>query len=276
MENKEYKVDEKNKGKTLQAFLSEMLGISRNKAKNILNQRNVFVNSRRIWMVNHILRQNDTIRIPSTSPTFLPSSIDILYEDNHYLIVDKKPGILSNGENSVETILAAQLKNESIRAVHRLDKDTSGCLIAATSGETFEKIIPFFRKHAVQKTYHAIASGRLANEIQTINTPIDGENAVTHIRVLDSNKLASHIIATIETGRTHQIRRHLASIGAPLVGDRHYATKIRNDRKLMTVGRHMLHASSISLEHPMTGGKLRAKAPLPHDFRACLKIMNLS
>jgi 23S rRNA pseudouridine1911/1915/1917 synthase len=277
MENIEHQISKEDNGKTLQTFIAEFLEISRNKAKAMLNQRNVFVNGRRVWMANHSLRTNDVVIMPKNgSDGFLPSSITILHEDEDYLIVDKKPGILSNGINSLETILAKQTNNKNIRVVHRLDKDTSGCLIAATSEKAFDAIIPFFRRHTVRKDYHVIVNGRVSQPVQTITEPIDEKKAITHIRVLDTSKTASHLLARIETGRTHQIRKHLSFIGHPVIGDRQYGTKMKIDKKLITFGRHMLHASSISLKHPSGGGKLWAKSPLPHDFRSCLKKMHLA
>lgn len=281
---------------TLIGFLADRLGVSRNKAKEIIDQRRVFVNGRRVWMARHRLKSGDQIT-GSCSVEKSPDikSANILYEDNDYLIVNKPAGISSNGPNSVEQLLNRQSSNESTAACrvyqaggmaprvacHRLDKDTSGCLIFAKHQKAKERIITLFVKNEITKKYEAIIRGRLPKEIMTIATPIDGQNAVTRVRLLDAMpaaghdsglvNAASHVSISIETGRTHQIRKHLASIGHSVLGDRQYGGGREVPQRERLIGRQMLHAAEIKFIQPFTGKPVHARAPLPADMGKCLQ-----
>ena len=133
-----------------------------------------------------------------------------------------------------------------------------------------------FQEHTVKKIYHVIVSGRFDPPEQAVTQPIDGQYAKTSFRLLDGNNEASHILAKIETGRTHQIRKHLSSIYYPVIGDRHYGTRNRVSEKALRVGRQMLHSSVIELINPFTNKMIRAKAQHPRDFRNCLRMYNLT
>ncbi|OVE75694.1 hypothetical protein BVX97_03785 [bacterium E08(2017)] len=170
---------------------------------------------------------------------------------------------------------ARQLKRKSLLAAHRLDKDTSGCIIVACNQKVFDNTVQVFKEHKVSKTYHAIVFGKIRLEHQTIREQIEGRDAVSSIKIIDSNKEASHISVRIKTGRTHQIRKHLSSIRNPVIGDKQYAVGRKVDENAIQVARQMLHASSISFPHPDTGRVIRAHAPLPKDFRRCLRLFKL-
>jgi len=133
-----------------------------------------------------------------------------------------------------------------------------------------------FRKHDMKKTYHVVAAGQIEAGDRTITFPIDGERAVTKVKTLDSNRSASHLLATIETGRMHQIRKHLASIGNPVLGDSHYGVQIEATRKVMSVPRQMLHASALEFTNPLTQRRIRVNVPVPSDFRSCLALFKLT
>lgn len=272
--------------KPLIQFLAERLGVSRNKAKEIIDQRRVFVNGRRIWMARHRLKPGDQVSgsFSAEKPAEVKPSI-ILYKDNDYLVVNKPAGITSNGPNSLEQLLNRQSGNESTAACHRLDKDTSGCLIFAKHQKAKERIITLFVKNEITKKYEAIIRGRLPKEIMTIATPIDGQNAVTRVRLLDAMpaaghasglvNTASHVSISIETGRTHQIRKHLASIGRPVLGDQQYGGGREVPQRERLIGRQMLHAAEIKFIQPFTGKPVHAKAPLPVDMVKCLQQYHL-
>jgi 23S rRNA-/tRNA-specific pseudouridylate synthase len=184
--------------------------------------------------------------------------------------------MLSNGLNSVESKLREHLRLPALVAAHRLDRDTSGCLLMAKTAQAFDNVLPLFRRHDVKKTYHVIAAGRVEESEQVITVPIDGEMAITRVRTLDVNRDASHLLVTIDTGRTHQIRKHLDHIRHPVIGDRHYGTRLAASDKSLRVGRQMLHASTIEFVHPETHRRVFAKAPLPRDFRNGLRTFNLT
>jgi 23S rRNA pseudouridine1911/1915/1917 synthase len=264
-------------GSTLIDFLARKLRISKKATKAIINTRSVFVNEKRVWMAKHNLRFKDVVEIAhSASNAPAPKRIKHLYEDNHIIIADKKPSMVSNGPDSLESFLRVQSYNPNLEAVHRLDKDTSGCLIFAKSHEDFEQMVEVFRNNGITKIYHAIVWGKITKKEFTIDQHLDDKKAVTNVRVLDSNDSATHIQIRIDTGRTHQIRKHLNLMGHDLVGDRYYGNKSRFDPRLLKVGRQMLHASGIDFVNPFLGKKTRVKSPLPSDFRSTLRLFDLT
>jgi 23S rRNA pseudouridine1911/1915/1917 synthase len=263
-------------GKTvLLDFLADKLNLSRRKAKGLIDSRNVFVNRKRVWMAHHILKPGDKVecvreeRIVHREP-----GVEMLYEDDDYLVINKRSGTLSNGPDSAESMLRATYPG--ITAAHRLDRDTSGCLLLARNPNAMEKIVRLFSGHHVKKLYHVVVMGRFEPQERTVSLPIEGEPAVTLFRVFDSNNEASHLQAKIETGKTHQIRRHLVAAHFPVLGDKFYGTRIPAGDKALTLGRQMLHASVIEFVSPVTNRRIRASAPLPRDFRRCLQMYNLT
>ena len=262
---------------SLQAFLAQRLQLSRNKAKALLDDRQVFVNGRRIWMTHHELRKADKVEVVAPTKPSAKSSKPpaILYQDNEYMVVNKMSGRLSNGPDSLESDLQALLKTPKIQAVHRLDRDTSGCILIAKSKEAFDKAVDLFKKQEISKVYHMLAMGQIKDRERRIDYPLEGEPAVTHLYLVSSNPLASHLKCSIETGRTHQIRKHLAYIGHPVLGDRTYAVRGAIPEELRLVERQMLHATSLRFNSPLTGKAIRVEAPLPRDFSVWLKRLGL-
>lgn len=263
-------------GTALVGFLSGRLRLSRSKAKALINQRDIFVNQQRTWMARHTLKAGDIVEMPDRQNRSDTAKIPILFEDDYYVVANKRPGMLSNEQGSAEEILRSQLNEENLKVVHRLDRDTSGCLLLAKTPEAFEKAVSMFRERSVKKSYHVVVSGRIDWKERTLKTPIEGRKAVTLCRCLDTNRQASHLTAVLETGRTHQIRQHLNAIDHPVVGDRHYGTRSAASSKTMKVGRQMLHASDLRFTHPFTNRRLSVRAPVPKDLRNCLKSFGLT
>lgn len=264
-------------GATLIAFLADHLQLSKNKAKALLDARRVFVNGQRIWMARHRLDPGDRVEIQAgvIRAPFV-SREAVLYVSNDYLIANKPAGILANGAQSLEIDLRRLLANPALTAVHRLDRDTSGCLLFAQTAQAEAKIHSVFVQHRIRKIYHAIVSGFVADAEQEITHAIDHQNARTLVRALKANKWASHLWVELETGRTHQIRRHLVAIGHPILGDQQYATRREISPQERTIPRQMLHAYEIAFRHPVTGRPVHAKAPLPKDFTVCLQQFGLT
>lgn len=274
-----YKVRRAEDGTPLGDFVAKRLNRSKRAAKALLDRRNVIVNGSRIWMARHPLETGDMVEILTSANIAgqrRRKPIPILYRDTDYLVVNKPPDILACGKGSLETVLRRQLHAPEILAVHRLDRDTSGCLMFAFSETAKQDMIHEFRAHTVTKAYHAIVQDHLKRGTRRIAKPLGGQTAVSHVRVLDSSRNASHVTVSIETGRTHQIRIHLAAIRHPVLGDRKYAPGGRPTSGLSAVSRQMLHARALRFTHPATGKRINITAPLPDDFKACLKACSLS
>ena len=177
---------------------------------------------------------------------------------------------------SVETILREQEKVPTLEAVHRLDRDTTGCLLFAKNHAALMAAVEVFKTHKVSKVYHAISAGSFKFAHQIVDTPLDGQPAVSKVTREAVSADASFLRIRIETGRTNQIRRHLASIRYPIIGDRVFGLKNVRDPRLMQVPRQMLHASTLTLPDPLAPhAEIKAHAPLPADFRAALRLFGM-
>ena len=297
-------------GKPLQDFLSSHFGLSRRSAKAIIDGRSVWVNRKCVWIAHHLLRSGDTVEVPravvsaakrQSAATGIKDRngsngvngskaikatadgdrqlrhIRVLLETKDFIVADKPAGILSNGApGSAEAILREQMNEPNLQAVHRLDRDTSGCLMFARSYAAYLAAVEIFKTHRVRKEYRAIVAGSFPYAHQRIDAPLDGQPAVSHVLREQVAADASFLKVRIETGRTNQIRRHLASVRFPVVGDRTFGLKHARDPRLMTVPRQMLHASSLELPDPtVKGAVIKAHSPLPADFRATLKLFGM-
>lgn len=275
MATKQFTVQSGEAPVSLREFLAGRLRTSGRRVKSLLDRRNVTVNERPVWIARHRLRKGDHVCVElSTTPKPRVSAASILAECGDVLIADKPPGIVTCGPKSFEQTLAAFLGSRRLRAVHRLDKDTSGCLICCRGQSMFDALVDLFKRRAVTKSYRAIVLGRVQRSEFEMTSRIDGEHATTMARVLKANATATHLGIKIITGRTHQIRRHLKGIGHPVLGDRQYG----GNQSVGDYGmapRQMLHAHTVRLACPGTDVALRTEAPLPKDFRACLCAVGL-
>ena len=267
-------------GTELLAHLAEHLGLSRRAAKSLLDDRLVFVNGRRIWMARHLLQTRDAVEVPAAALAPQPATaaaVRILLDDPLFLVAEKPPRLLTTGEQSLEARLRDQLGLPALRAVHRLDKDTSGCVLFAKDEDTRRALIAQFEQGRVRKRYHALVAGNLPEPQLDIRVPVDHLPAVSHVRqvaVQTRPPRSAHVTVAIETGRTHQIRIHLHHIGHPILGDRQYFSARSAD--FPGVPRQMLHASELHFGHPVTGRTVSAAAPLPRDFRDWLSMLRLT
>lgn len=275
MTQQRFQVDSFEQGQSLLGFLASRLGCSRKKAKALLDARVVLVNSRRVWMARHALKHRDMVEVHQGPAPTVITSASLLYEDDDYIVLDKPSGILANGPESAEAALRNLTKIERLTAVHRLDRDTSGCLLLAKTTSAREAAEELFRARSIQKLYHAIVLGRVKADLKRVSRPLEDKTASTAIEVLDANQHASHLKLRLDTGRTHQIRKHLAGLRHPVLGDKVYATGKLAPPVWNSVSRQQLHAASLAFRHPHSGENVRVKAPLPGDFKACLKAMQL-
>ena len=220
--------------------------------------------------------------------------LNVIYEDNDIIVVNKPKGMVvhpANGNpdgtlvNAVMAICKDSLSGigGEIRPgiVHRLDKDTSGLLIVAKNDKAHVNMSEQIKKHEVKKTYVALVRGVVKENEATIDMPIGrsnsdrkkmavtktGKNAVTHIKVLKRYDKYTLLEINIETGRTHQIRVHLAYIGYPIIGDYIYS----NGKNEFGIIGQCLHAKSLEFKHPITGEKMKLEAPLPDYFQKVIE-----
>jgi 23S rRNA pseudouridine1911/1915/1917 synthase len=263
-------------GAPLREALAVRLQISGRQAKALLDRRDVWVNRQRVWMAHHRLRAGDVVEVRAGAAVAAPvRPLCVLAADEYYRVVDKPAALLAVGPGSAEELARAQFAEPGLRAVHRLDRDTSGCLLLARTPAAFEAVVERFRTRAVRKVYHAVVAGRVERRATTVDAPVDGERARSHVTLLLPGDDASLVAVRIETGRTHQIRLHLASRRHPVLGDREHGLTRARDPRLRAVPRQMLHASDLAFDHPLARGEFRAHSPLPADFRRCLRIFGL-
>ncbi|MBC5713236.1 RluA family pseudouridine synthase [Roseburia sp. BX1005] len=288
-------------GIRLDKYLSDRLpdAITRSFLQKLIKEEQVTVDGK-LQKANYKLKPEQTIQItipPAEETAILPEDIplDILYEDNDLLIVNKPKDMVvhpSAGHYTGTLVNAIMFHckeslsgiNGEIRPgiVHRIDKDTTGSLIICKNDESHLKIAEQIKEHSVKRIYRGIVSGTLKESEGTVEGnigrhPIDrkkmalvtkgGKPAITHYRVLEQFKNAAYMEFRLETGRTHQIRVHMASIGHPLLGDTVYGNA-KNPYKL---NGQTLHAMTIGFIHPTTGEYLEVSAPIPEYFNALIK-----
>ena len=269
-------------GMPLQDFLAVKMGVSKRVAKQHIDARAAWVNDRCVWMARHSLKKGDSVMISKAvdSPTArskAPASLPVLYEDEDYIVIDKPAGLLSNeSDTSAESVVRVQTGNGELRAVHRLDRDTTGCLLMAKSAAAKEAAISIFKEHRISKTYRAIVHNRWDAESTTLMLPIEGERALTNVSCVKANDTASYRVVRLETGRTHQIRKHLAMARHPIAGDRQYGPKEIESGLFRSIPRPMLHSVELMLDHPMHPGRMiKVFAPVPLDFHRALRALSL-
>lgn len=295
MEEYVFCVDEKNTNERLDKYLSvQMPELTRSFLQKIIKDGHVLVDAKQ-QKANYKLKlgQNILLRVPPAEDAEILAEdipLDILYEDADVLIVNKPKNMVvhpSAGHYSGTLVNAVMYHckdslsgiNGEIRPgiVHRIDKDTTGSLIICKNDESHLSIAEQIKVHSVNRIYRGIVSGRLKETEGTIEGdigrhPIDrkkmaiveknGKPAVTHYRVLEQYKNAAYMEFRLETGRTHQIRVHMASIGHPLLGDIVYGNP-KNPYKLEG---QTLHAMTIGFVHPKTGEYMEVSAPIPVYF----------
>ncbi len=281
-------------------FLSEKLpDISRSYIQKLIKEKQVFVNTNPV-KANYKTSKDDDVRIvipDLTEPDIVPENIplDILYEDSDILIVNKPKGMVvhpSAGHYSGTLVNALMYYckedlsgiNGVMRPgiVHRIDMDTTGSLLVCKNDTAHQKMAEQLKSHDIKRIYHAIVHGVIKEDEGTIEGPIgrhpidrkkmaintkNGKPAITHYKVLQRFSNYTYVECQLETGRTHQIRVHMASIHHPLLGDVVYGPA-KCPFKLQG---QTLHAKILGIQHPVTGEYLEIDAPLPEYFTELLK-----
>lgn len=302
MEQREFIVEAEAAGQRIDRFLSgEDTGLSRSALQGLVAEGHVLCNGKSIAK-SLKLKAGDTIllEIPDAKPIeAVPQDIplDIVYEDDHLLVVNKPKGMVvhpapGNPDGTLVNALLWHCKGSlsgiggEIRPgiVHRIDKDTTGSLIACKNDFAHNSIAEQLKEHSIVRKYRAICFGSLKEEEGTVDKPIgrdpnnrkkmavvpNGKHAVTHYRVLEHFNGYTYIECILETGRTHQIRVHMASIGHPLLGDEVYS----NRKAPFHLEGQTLHAMTLGFKHPHTGEYIETNAPLPDYFVHLLQILH--
>lgn len=297
----QFLITEEYDGERIDKSISELTEetVSRSYLQKRIKEEQVFVNGKTV-KASYRLKTDDYVsfEIPENiDPEIMPENIplSILYEDEDIIVVDKPKGMVvhpSSGhfEHTLVNALLFHCKdslsgiNGVLRPgiVHRIDKDTTGSIIVCKNDESHKRIAKQLKEHTIVRKYRAICYGVLKDDEGTINAPIgrdkkdrkkmavnevNGKNAITHYRVLERFREYTYIECRLETGRTHQIRVHMASIGHPLLGDEVYT----NRKCPYQLTGQTLHAYILGFVHPRSNEYIETTAPLPDYFEKLLK-----
>lgn len=294
MEKNLYTVNEKFNNLRLDVFLSEKTGISRSQIKKMIDEKLVLVNEKK-EKAGYLLRTSDCITVYIKKEEDLVAQnidIDIIYEDDYIAVINKQQDLVihpgaGNMDNTLVNALlyhfdtlAEGSQSDRPGIVHRLDKDTSGLVIIAKTQDAYLNLVRDFKNHKINKSYLAFVHGSLISN-GSIDAPIgrnennrlkmavkrnNSKEAYTEYRILKNYDNYTLLNVSILTGRTHQIRVHMAYINHPIVGDLLYGYK--NKYK---IEKQMLHAYSLEFNHPITEEKMNFKTKFPERFTKFIK-----
>ncbi len=305
-----HKIEEEAVGLRLDSFLAKRPDLSRSAAARLIEEGAVLVNGRPEKR-SYLLLAGDEVSLTLPRPTpdvALPENIPltVVYEDEDIIVVDKPKGMVVHPApgNPTGTLVNALLYHchgslsgiggvERPGIVHRIDKETSGLLVAAKNDAAHRALAAALEVHDVRREYHALVTGGFADDEGTVNLPIgrhpvdrkrmavlrEGQGksreAITHYRVLERFGGITHLLLRLKTGRTHQIRVHMSHLSHPLLGDTVYGggrTPFERRHAALLEGQ-CLHAAVLTLPHPRTGALLKFESPLPENFEKLLAIL---
>ena len=271
-------------------LLRELKGVPKSHVYRVLRSGEVRVNSGRV-KPDYRLQVGDRVRLPPIRTSQKPPAaraldLPVAYEDSSLLVIDKPSGVAVHGGSGVsfgviESLRAARPQAKFLELAHRLDRDTSGLLIVAKKRAALVELHRMLRQGEVHKIYLAVVKGAVARKTLELRESLhkyvtaagerrvavrpEGMAAVTRVRRLNSSTEFSFLEVELLTGRTHQIRVHLAHAGHPIVGDDKYGDFALN-RSLKH--RLLLHAAKLEFRHPLTGEQVRLESPLPAEMKA--------
>jgi len=315
----ELRVPSNSERQRLDKFLSQQLtSVTRAKIKKMIDSDRITVDGRAV-KASHIVQVDETIRIDFPPPEPLdvvsePIPLDIIYEDDHLLVVNKAPGMVVHpayGNKSGTLVNALLAHCQSLSSVggivrpglvHRLDKETSGLLVVAKDDVTHVELAKQLSQYKMDREYRAVVWGHPSQSSMRIEAALGrhpkdrtrmridekGKHAATTFTVLDEMTFTSYLKLVLETGRTHQIRVHLSSLGHPVFGDSVYGGKGKQlagmntarvkfvNRLFRKFTRHMLHAQILTFRHPATQELMTFQSPLPTDMQELLHILKSS
>jgi len=282
-------------GQRLDRFIAERGGLSRGLARRALDRGGVFLDGRRCKVASRIVRDGQSVVVnleESGRGAEPPKALGrgrLLFADDHLVAIDKPPHVPSQPtlvtDRGALPELVMALLGAPVTLVHRLDRETSGVTVLARTPRAAAGLSEAFRIGAPRKSYLALAAREPSPPGGRIDAPLGpdrgrpgrravspgGEAAATRYLTLRASPGGALVACQPETGRTHQIRAHLAHLGAPLLGDPRYG----GPRRVLEVDipRVMLHARRLALPHPVTGAPLSIEAPVPEDFLAALRAL---
>lgn len=282
-------------------LVRECRGVPKSHIYKAIRSGEVRVNKGRVSN-DYRLEAGDLLRIPPMrlaqrdEPLPIPPAVfPIIYEDQHLLVINKPQGVAVHGGSGVsfgviEQLRASRPSERFLELGHRLDRDTSGLLIIAKRRAALVHIHDMFREGQIDKFYQALVVGDWVNDRQHIRDPLlrwmtasgerrvkvhpDGKRSHTIINLVKRFGDYSLLEADLKTGRTHQIRVHLANLGFSIVGDDKYGSdRVREEFARLGFKRMFLHASALKMQHPITGQQLKLAAPLPEECLAILRVL---
>ena len=284
-------------------LLRQWKGVPKSHVYRVLRSGEVRVNSGRV-KPEYRLRVGDRVRVPpvrvaaAKPPATRLLDLDIVHEDPSLLVVDKASGVAVHGGSGVslgviESLRAARPEAKMLELAHRLDRDTSGLLVVAKKRAALVELHRMLREGEVRKVYVAVVKGRWSGGARDLRESLHkyvdargerrvavregGQAAVTRVKPLAATDACSLLELELLTGRTHQIRVHLAHAGHPILGDAKYGDFALNRRLAGEgVARLFLHARRIAFAHPATHAAVRLEAPLPEDMRSFLESHGLA
>jgi 23S rRNA pseudouridine1911/1915/1917 synthase len=289
-------IDEHGAGRRLDVVVAEGAGVSRSRAGELVGAGAVSVGGR-VERKSYRVSSGDVIDVaPSDEPVPVPpAGVGVLYTDEHVLVVDKPAGVVVHSapglrEGTLVDALLAAGHPLAARAgadrpgiVHRLDRDVSGVLVVAKTDDAYEALSAAMSRREIERTYVALVIGAPSVDRGKIDAPIgrnprqptrmavlpEGRPSVTWFRLTERFETTSLLEVRLETGRTHQIRTHLAAIGHPIVGDSTYGRDPSIARSLQ-LGRPFLHARKLAFAHPISGDRIEVSSDLPEDLQLIL------
>ncbi|QDR79963.1 RluA family pseudouridine synthase [Sporomusa termitida] len=287
-----HKITPDHNGITIENYLKQVLHYSGRKLQKLTRQKGIYLNGKAAFLQKP-LKPQDTLRVLVIEDLAYgvqpePGNIEILYEDDYMLVLNKPPHQLVHpaGRTTSGTLanylayhLAGRGIVSTIRPVHRLDRDTSGCVICAKDARSQFLLEQQLQARVLKRSYWALITGRVEPPAGIINAPLGphpslanrravsqtGEPAVTHYRTIRCFTGTALLALMLDTGRTHQIRVHMAHLGHPVIGDRMYGARSP------VMPRQALHAASVTFERLGDNQQITVNAPLPADFTHALQ-----
>lgn len=285
-------------GERVDAFLRRKTELSRSRVSELILSGALSINGKEQLKPSYKVESGQCISlaVPDTQAVdIVPQNIpiDILYQDRDIVVINKPCGMVvhpaaGNEDGTLVNALMYHIRDLSgiggeMRPgiVHRLDKDTSGLILVAKNDKAHTVMSEQFKSRTMEKHYRAVAFGSFSQDTDLIDAPIarhpvdrkkmavvpDGKPSQTEWRVIERLRGATYLDVHLLTGRTHQIRVHMQSVGHPLLGDKIYAPHIKTS---VHVPRLMLHAYSLAFTHPVTGEHMELTAPIPEQFSTVL------